>query len=243
MADRKYEVQMFFFLSPWTGVRKIFRIKSLFKHTDHRATLSARCWVQNNSKHDLLRNREHSKHKGTNLTGLLLFFLSVKHKCIFILCIMYILTCNMVGWKKKCGFLCTTKYEKLRVWHHSDWLNHINHFCFFCICLSPYLYLSVSLHSSSLSSSSALKGVRPDVDGESEGGAGLVVALVAEQRVHWHHLQVQRVLSGPRHGAGQHQHGTDIIDLLEKMKQNMTEHIYTAEGEHQTWHRCFHRKE
>lgn len=70
---------------------------------------------------------------------------------------------------------------------------------------------SVSLHSSS---SSSLKAVRSNVDGESEGGAGLVVALVAEQRVNWHHLQVQRVLSGPRHGTGQHQHGADIIDLL-----------------------------
>lgn len=65
----------------------------------------------------------------------------------------------------------------------------------------------MSLHSSSL------KGVRPDIDGESEGGAGLVVALVADQRVHRHHLQVQRVLSGPRDGTGQDQHGTDVIDL------------------------------
>lgn len=57
---------------------------------------------------------------------------------------MYILTCNMVGWKKKCGFLCTTKYEKLRVWHHSDWLNHINHFWFFLhLCLSLSLSFCV----------------------------------------------------------------------------------------------------
>lgn len=67
----------------------------------------------------------------------------------------------------------------------------------------------MSLHSSS----SSLKGVLPDVDGESEGGAGLVVALVAEQRVNRHHLQVQRVFSGSRHSTSQDQHGTDVIDL------------------------------
>lgn len=79
--------------------------------------------------------------------------------------------------------------------------------------------------SSSSSSSSALKGVRSDIDGESEDEAGLIGALVAEQRVNWHHLQVQRVLSGPRHGTGQHQHGADIIDLLEKTKHDVTENI------------------
>lgn len=49
----------------------------------------------------------------------------------------------------------------------------------------------------------ALEGVGADVDGESEGGAALVVALVAEQRVDRHHLQVQRVLARARHGPGQ----------------------------------------
>lgn len=96
--------------------------------------------------------------------------------------------------------------------HHSDWLNCIDGFCVFGVCFSSARSssFSVSLH---FPSSSSLKGVWPDVDGESEGGAGLVGALVAEQRVHGHHLQVQRVLSGSRHSAGQHQHGTDIIDL------------------------------
>lgn len=86
------------------------------------------------------------------------------------------------------------------------------------------MFLCPHPHSSS-PSSAALKGVRPDVDGESEGEAGLVGALVAEQRVNWNHLQVQRVLSGPRHGTGQHQHGADVIDLLERTKHGVTEHI------------------
>lgn len=64
----------------------------------------------------------------------------------------------------------------------------------------------------------SLKSVRPDVNGESEGRAALVGALVAEEGVNGHHLQVQRVLPGPRHGTGQHQHGIDVVDLLEKMK-------------------------
>lgn len=61
-----------------------------------------------------------------------------------------------------------------------------------------------------------LKGVWPHVNGESEGRAALVGTLVAEERVHGHHLQVQRVLSGPGHSAGQHQHGADVVDLLGK---------------------------
>lgn len=120
--------------------------------------------------------------------------------------------------------------KKAEVLHHTDWLNYIHGFSFtasYSLCFvlvpppsrppsDPPLHLSHSfpLHSSS----PALKGVRPDVDGEPEGGAGLVVALVAEQRVHRHHLQVQRVFSGPRHGTGQHQHCTDVIDLLQEVK-------------------------
>lgn len=65
----------------------------------------------------------------------------------------------------------------------------------------------------SLHSSSSLKGVRPNIDGESEGRAGLVAALVAKQGINRHHLQVQRVLSGSGHSTGQYQHGTDVIDL------------------------------
>lgn len=82
------------------------------------------------------------------------------------------------------GFLWTTKHKK----HHSDWLNCIDHS--FLQLLNPFLHLcfshlvfSVSLHFSSSSSPSPLKGVWADVDGEPEGGAGLVAALVAEQRV------------------------------------------------------------
>lgn len=59
--------------------------------------------------------------------------------------------------------------------------------------------------------------MRPHVNGESEGRAALVGALVAEEGVDGHHLQVQRVLSGSRHGAGQHQHGADVVDLLGKI--------------------------
>lgn len=59
--------------------------------------------------------------------------------------------------------------------------------------------------------------MRPHVNGESEGRAALIGALVAEEGVDGHHLQVQRVLSGSRHGAGQHQHGADVVDLLAKI--------------------------
>lgn len=84
--------------------------------------------------------------------------------------------------------------------------------------MSPPISPSLSRSLPFRSSSPDLKGVRPNVDGEPEGGAGLVGALVAKQRVHRHHLQVQRIFPGPRHSAGQHQHGTDIIDLLQGMK-------------------------
>lgn len=69
-----------------------------------------------------------------------------------------------------------------------------------------------------------LKGVRPDINGESEGRAALVGALVAEERVDGHHLQVQRVFPGPGHGSGQHQHGADVVDLLEKMENRVYSH-------------------
>ena len=65
------------------------------------------------------------------------------------------------------------------------------------------------------SSSSAplpLEGVGPHVDGEPQDGAG----LVAEQRVDGQHLQVQGVLLGARDGARQHQHGADVVDLLQR---------------------------
>lgn len=128
---------------------------------------------------------------------------------------MNILTCNMVGWQKCVGFF-GQKAKSVT----SQWLVELHRPLLFysfifplSTCASPQLFLTLLLLLTSL------KGVRPDVDGESEGGAGLVAALVAEQRVNWHHLQVQRVLSGSRDSAGQHQHGTDIIDLLEKKKQ------------------------
>lgn len=140
---------------------------------------------------------------------------------------MYILTCRKGGLEEECGFLWKTSYKKLRALHHSDWLNYIHHFSFtasffpffsrLCLHPSPHLSRSLPFHSSSPD----LKGVRPDVDGEPEGRAGLVGALIAEQRVHRHHLQVQRIFPGPWYSAGQHQHGTDIIDLLEGMKPYM----------------------
>ena len=49
-----------------------------------------------------------------------------------------------------------------------------------------------------------LEAVGTHVDGEPQDGAG----LVAEQRV-------QGVLLGACDGAGQHQHGADVVDLLE----------------------------
>lgn len=71
----------------------------------------------------------------------------------------------------------------------------------------------------------ALEGVRPDIDRKSERRAGLVASLVAEQRVDRHHLQVQRVLPGSRHGTGQNQHGADVIDLLKETKTNVTDQM------------------
>lgn len=148
----------------------------------------------------------------------------MRHSCLCKLYCVYIVTCYMEGWQKCVaffGWLSIKSYEcniTVTGWTASTTLVLQLRFFLFCICVSPQLSLSFSLYLHS-SSSSSLKGVRPDVDGESEGGAGLVAALVAEQRVNWHHLQVQRVLSGPGHSAGQHQHGADIIDLLEKTKQ------------------------
>lgn len=48
------------------------------------------------------------------------------------------------------GFGWTTEYEKLRVEHHSDWLNYINHFGFTALFsisapkLPPQLFLCPS---------------------------------------------------------------------------------------------------
>ena len=169
----------------------------------------------------------------------------------------------MVGWQKCEAFFGSTKKAQSVT---SQWLVALTTFVlqlwfflfFFCISVSPLSLslslslsqsLSVSLHSSSSSSSSSfsssssssssssLEGVWPHIDGESEGRAGLVAALVAEQRVNRHHLQVQRVLSGPRHGAGQHQHGADVIDLLEKTKQ-MSLSTFTQQILINTTHMC-----
>lgn len=105
-----------------------------------------------------------------------------------------------------------------------------------CLCLCLALCVP--------SSSSSLKGVRPDVDGESEGGACLIVVLVVDQRVNGHHLQVQRVLSGPWHGTGQHQHGTDVIDLLGKTENNSVKaewHLHWCSS-HCHMSKCLHLK-
>lgn len=135
----------------------------------------------------------------------------------------------------ECLFLDNVWWADRNVWlsldnkahKASQWLVELHRlfftapYSFFCIFVSPtWLSLSLSLHLFSVSlhsSFSPLKAVWADVDGESQGGAGLVV----EQRVGWHHLQVQCVLSGPRHSPSQHQHGTDVIDLLQNTEQTL----------------------
>lgn len=64
-----------------------------------------------------------------------------------------------------------------------------------------YGCLSISLSSESM---------RPNINGETQNRAGLVV----HERTDRHHLQIEDVLLRSRHCSGQHQHGTDVVDLL-----------------------------
>ncbi len=54
--------------------------------------------------------------------------------------------------------------------------------------------------------------MRPNVDGQAQDRTG----VVAHERVHRNHLQIQHVLSGAVHSTGENKHGADVVDLLRK---------------------------
>lgn len=76
----------------------------------------------------------------------------------------------------------------------------------------PFSPLWASLHLS------RLKGMRPNVDGQAQDRTG----VVAHERVHRNHLQIQHVLSGAIHGTGENKHCADVVDLLRKQIQNLS---------------------
>lgn len=51
--------------------------------------------------------------------------------------------------------------------------------------------------------------MRPNVDGQAQDRTG----VVAHERVHRNHLQIQHVLSGAVHSTGENKHGADVVDL------------------------------
>lgn len=72
-------------------------------------------------------------------------------------------------------------------------------------CVAKFQHIKAEIDSISLSSES----MRPNVNGEAQNRAG----LVAHERIDRHHLQIKDVLLQSRHCSGQHQHGTDVVDL------------------------------
>lgn len=51
--------------------------------------------------------------------------------------------------------------------------------------------------------------MRPNIDGQAQDRTG----VVAHERVHRNHLQIQHVLTGAVDGTGENKHGADVVDL------------------------------
>ncbi len=87
------------------------------------------------------------------------------------------------------------------LWKRVAKFQHIKAEIDFCNTVFFLRFLSISLSSESM---------RANINGETQNRAGLVV----HERIDRHHLQIEDVLLRSRHCSGQHQHGTDVVDLL-----------------------------